>query len=130
MNAHPSVRLHCSCAFELNFVSQTPALTLLLSKYPKTSGSLFLVYNDVSTRSDILARQSPFFFGLISLQRNHGKTLNQWISESSVQGAQYKVADQNTDSNEPVYVVPMFFGGNGVLCLVRYIIYIHVFRGL
>ncbi|KAK0469231.1 tRNA intron endonuclease [Desarmillaria tabescens] len=66
MNVHPS----------------TPALTSLLSKYPKTSGSLFLVYNDVvhDVESVDLGEQCP---------------------RGAIKGRR-----PNTESNEPVYIVP------------------------
>ncbi|SJL07166.1 uncharacterized protein ARMOST_10509 [Armillaria ostoyae] len=71
MNAHPS----------------TPVLTLLLSKYPKTSGNLFLVYNDVVHAQ--------------SWKDVEPVDLGEQCPRGAIQGRR-----PNTDSNELVYVVP------------------------
>ncbi|KAK0480985.1 Sen15 protein-domain-containing protein [Armillaria luteobubalina] len=71
MNAHPS----------------TSALTLLLSKYPKTSGTLFLVYNDVVHAQSWKDVESVD------------------LGEQCLRGA-IKGRRPNTDTNEPVYIVP------------------------
>ncbi len=105
MNAHPSVRLHCSCAFELNFVSQTPALTLLLSKYPKTSGSLFLVYNDVVHGQIFLLANLLFLWPDIVAAQSWKDVEPVDLGEQCPRGA-IQGRRPNTDSNEPVYVVP------------------------
>ncbi|KAK0194311.1 tRNA intron endonuclease [Armillaria mellea] len=71
MNAHPS----------------TSALTPLLSKYPKTSGSLFLVYNDVVHAQ--------------SWRDVESVDLGEQCPRGAIKGRR-----PNTDSNDPVYVVP------------------------
>ncbi|KAK0451642.1 Sen15 protein-domain-containing protein [Armillaria borealis] len=90
MNAHPS----------------TPALTLLLSKYPKTSGSLFLVYNDVvHGEIKFLIPDLLFLRPEIALAQSWKDVESVDLGEQCPRGA-IKGRRPNTDSNEPVYVVP------------------------
>ncbi|KAK0205281.1 Sen15 protein-domain-containing protein [Desarmillaria ectypa] len=89
MNTHPS----------------TPALTSLLSKYPKTSGSLFLVYNDV-VYGEILLLADPLFLRPDTIAAQSWKDVESVdLGEQCPRGA-IKGRRSNADSDEPVYVVP------------------------